>query len=568
MILLSGHSLTVQKKVDVEALSLDLKERDSTAVFVPADMSDISVNSWFKDDTEPGAGIVWRVGSIQQIFDQRTAEIHLEHAINVLRDRIMFGEITPETMSGTSGATTCTARQAITYILNQQSDWTLYSFDYDSVSSAYKFNGDSLYDALEAVTRTLDGAWWSYDMSVYPFRLNITAKPSGVVSELRPGRNLRTISKTVDRGGMYTRFYPIGKDDLHITGNYVSKNESTYGTISHVEVDMTLTTEAELTAWANERLNKHADPTVTVMVSGLELADATGESLDRMRLGRLCRIPLTEFSTTIEERITALSYPDKVHQPEVVNVTLSNKQDDVTRNSIEEVLAEQIKEGSGPTGRGGGGGGRGGAVQQREDHAWFEDTDDHVAMVAEGIVGYDSNGKPNWGRLSQFIVDGEGVHGSVHTILDGVKTNQSTLDMTESRVSIVVTNDSNPKIKAAEITAAINNQTGQSIVRISADIIDVDGLVNKLKAKAVTTYSLDVLHDTTVYGILHAPEIVCGTNLTLYNETTDWHDQTVVTSIGQTKFTKTFRLSDGTTWEHAVVTDVSYNNTTIHYLGN
>lgn len=411
MILLSGHSLTPDRRVPIEKHSLRLRERESEADITPADMGGIGTESWLLDDVEPGAGIVWRVASIRHEFATATPTVHLEHMINSLRDRIMFGEVDAATMSGRLGATTCTAQEAIEYILSQQSDWVLYSFDFDDVEGPYKFNGDTLYDALSHVSSTLDGAWWSYDFSVYPFRLSITNKASGVGSELIPGRNLSAITKTVDKSGMYTRFYPIGKDDLHITGDYVSKNESTYGVIAKVETDLSLETEDELTAWANERLRKHADPAVTVEVEGLELADATGEGLDRMRLGRICRVPLSEFGVTIQERITELYYADKAHDRESVTITLSNRQDDVARDILH-VIAEEIKTGSGRSGAGG----RGAAKDQKEDHAWFEDTDEHVAMCAIGIIGVDSEGNPDWYRLSQLVVDGEGVHSMVQRV--------------------------------------------------------------------------------------------------------------------------------------------------------
>ena len=467
MILLSGHSLTALKKVDLEKQSLSLKERESTSMIQPVDMSDITINSWFQDEKSPGAGIVWRVKNLQQMYDQKAAQVQLEHVIMVLKDSIMFGEVTPATITGNDGATTCTARQAITYILNQQSDWVLYTLDasYENVSNNYKFNGDSLYDALDNVTKTLSDAWWTYDMSVYPFRLNITPRPSGVTCEMRPSRNLRTVSRTIDRTNMFTRFYPIGHDDLHISGNYVSQNENLYGVVSKVEVDTSRTTTAELTAWANERLSRHSEPTITIVADGLELAAATGESLDALTLGRICRVYVDEFGTTIQERITEQSYSDKVNQPESVRVTMSNHRDDVMQ-----FLADEIKNGAGPSGNGrSGGGGRGGAVQQREDHAWFEDTDEHVAMVAEGIVGVDAQGNPNWVRLSQLIVDGAGIHGNVTSLLDGELYHQSTIEMNESKIGLVVGRYNNQNyIKVAEIVTAIND-ADEGVVHISAD---------------------------------------------------------------------------------------------------
>ncbi len=542
MILLSGHTLTPLKKIDPEKLSLSLKERDSTATLTYADMGDIGITSWFLDDTEPGQGIVWRVKGFQQMYDQRTGQVNLEHVINTLKDFILFGEITPAIITGHDDAEECEARQAIEYILRRQRDWVLGDFDasYEHVHNNYSFNGNSLYDALNDISSTLEDAWWSYDMSSYPFQINITKKNDTVVSELRPGRNIKTISKTVDKTNMYTRFYPIGYDDLHISGEYVSKNESLYGVFEKVETDTSKETEADLINWANIKLDRHAEPRVTITVDGLELADATGESLDRLTLGRMCRIPLAEFGTTLTERITELSYSDKIHQRESVTVTLSNTSEDVMQ-----FLADEIKDGSGPSG----GGSRTNAVQQKEDHAWFEDTDEHVAMVAEGIVGYDEDGNPDWGRLSQFIVDGEGIHGNVHTIIDGILTNQSTLDMTESRVSVVV--DANGNVKPAEIVAGINGQSG-SFIRLSADTIDIDGLISALTTKSLTVASMTMTTDAYMLG-----------NMTYQFMPVTWQSCNV----------RTVYLSSAYYFEDYLGTQVygrlvtGYSDTTINYLG-
>lgn len=481
MILLSGHSLTPAKKVPVEAMSLSLKERESTASLTPADMEGIGVNSWLRDETAPGAGIVWRVKSIRDVFQTRTPSVELEHIINTLRDRILFGEVKTGTITGNSKSTTCTAEQAVRYILRQQSDWVLGSFSYGNVANPYKFDGDSLYDALETVTNTLSEAMWTYDMSVYPFRLNITRKPTAVESEMRAGRNIRTITKTIDKSGMYTRFYPIGAEDRKLPGGgYVEKNTDLYGIACKVDTDQSLRTENELRAWANERLNLHAEPTVTIEVEGLELAAATGESLDKLELMRICRMPLAEFNTTIQERIVALNYPDKVRQPESVKVTLTNNRQDLTK-----ILADAIKRG--------GKGARTSTRKAAEDLAWFEDTNDHVAMCAKGIIGTDAAGNPNWVRLSEIIVDGSGIHQQVQSVQKDVVIASTRIDQNEyaiqmeasqrvsadtqmqgkltvtaNRVGMVVgTKNGKDFIKAAEICVAIND-AGESEAIIDA----------------------------------------------------------------------------------------------------
>ena len=222
---------------------------------------------------------------------------------------------------------------------------------------------------------------------------------------------------------MYTRFYPIGKDDLHIAGNYVERNANVYGVIEKVETDASIDSESELRRWANERLDVHAEPNVTIDVEGYELANATGESLDRMVLGRACRVPLPEYGTTIQERIVTLTYQDKVHQPDVFKATLANNREDITK-----IIADNMKSG--------GKGGRTSTKQSKEDHAWFEDTNDHVAMCAIGIIGTDAQGNPNWTRLSRLEVNENGIYGEVKSVQGELVIAETRIDMNEYAINL------------------------------------------------------------------------------------------------------------------------------------
>ena len=442
MILLSGHSLTPASKIPIESMSLRLRERDSAAVITMAgaDLHGIAINSWMRDDN----GMVWRVRSIQHKYADSTVEIQLEHVILALKDLILFGEITPATITGNASATTCTALQAITYILAQHPDWTLGTYGYGTVTNAYKFDGDNLYDALERVCNTLDDPWWTLDTSVYPFQISIAPKQSGVACELRPDRNLSAITKTVDMSGCYTRFYPIGKGDLHITGGYVSKNESTYGVIARVETDQSLETEAELIAWANERLGKHAEPEVTVRAQGFDLAEATGEPLDQLTLGRICRVPLPEYNTTILDRITELYYPDLLRAPESVEITMANRTEDITR-----IIANEIKTG----------GGRGGSGGRR-------------AARVEGMVEEFDNSDIWINRDSVWAVCGAY---TVYTDSNGIKhlrvNEGSALSIMRNNVELGIYDSGN--LNGGIIVNKLNNDTYTA--KIKADVIELDG---------------------------------------------------------------------------------------------
>ena len=490
MILLNGHSLAQKRRIVPEKLSLTITERDSTASMVPDSLSGITVKSWFLDETNPGKGIVWRVKSIGNEFETETPTVELAHVITTLRDKILFGEVTPEMMGG---GTSCTARQAVEYILQRSDDWTLGTFGFDGISNPYKFDGDNLYDALVKVTKSLKDAWWSYDLTVYPFKLNITKRSETVGTELRCGRNLVSIRRTQDTANMYTRFYPIGKNDLHIGGDYVERNTGSYGVIEHVEVNSGLETEAELIRWANEKLDVHAQPLDTIEIEGFELADATGESLDRLRIGQVCRVPLPKYETIIEEKITEIRYRDKRHEPEVAQITLANEQEDIAQ-----IIADTIKEGAGPMGAGG----RGGARQEKEDHAWFEDTDTHVAMVAEGIVGTDADGNPDWARLSRLVVDGEGIAATVEIVKEEYGQMSSSIKQNEKAITAEVKRATKAEgnlsarisLNADQIELRVEkdgvisaiNQSSESI-DISASKINLTGYVTASDLYAVNT---------------------------------------------------------------------------------
>lgn len=457
--LLNKNSLTARGQFQPVSMSLSLSERQSTAtVTVGPDSPAIAVGDWMRDDTEPGKGIVWRAKSVETDYSTNTRTVQLEHIINVLKDTVMFGEVTPETMGGS--ATSVTAKKAASYIISRQSDWKLGSVGY-TTSQGYNFNSENLYSALETVSGTLADCWWSYDLSVYPFVLYIKPIDKTVSCEMRMDRNIRTLRRTIDKSQMYTRVYPIGKNNLHISGSYVQKNQGTYGVISKVLTDTSKETASALKTWATERLNRHCEPSVTVTISGLELSSVTGLAMDRLTLGKWCQVPLPEYGTTIAEKICKLNWSDKIADPESVTVTLANELVDTA--TIIRTISESVSSGTG---------GRGTAKKQEEDHAWFEDTTDHVAMVAEAVGGKDANGNPDWSRVSKLTVDGNGIVARVEKTEGDMVTATSEIVQHEDFISQTVKAiGKDGKITAASITAAVNN--GSSNIYINADHVRI-----------------------------------------------------------------------------------------------
>ena len=498
---LSGHSLTRGEWFLPESQPFTLTERDSTCTIqLGPDVPEIGFNDWILDDGWPEGNYVWRVKNLGDTVNTETRTIELEHVIKLLDDKSLFGQVTTQDISGGS---TATAKQAVEYILGQQSDWTLGDFAFTSVSNPYEFSGETLLDALEAVTNTLEDPVWEYDVSVYPFILHIRQRSSAVSCEMRAGRNLSTLKRNVSRSGMYTRLYPIGKNDLHVSGNYLSKNESTYGRVDHIETDQSKTTVGSLQAWAHGLLNRHCEPTVTITISGLELSGETGETLDNLKLNKVCRCPLPEYGTTISERIVKKQWRDRRKEPENVTVNLCNSSADVAS-----IIKEQSRSG-----------GRAAAGQAKQNYL-FEANGEHLYYEVFDECGY-FHGVLNMtsqslriafdnaiqSTRSEFQMTSESLRIAVENETQSIR---SVVSVEAGKISQIVSAvGSNGQVTAASIIAAVNN--GASSITLNADHIDIDGLVTALTAKTVTVLALNASTMTVNQGVYASSFNVGGT---------------------------------------------------------
>lgn len=339
-----------------EKFQLNLTERSSTAtITVGPDAPEISIGDLLQDLKDPGAGIVWRVKSISRDYVNKTRTVNCEHAICSLKDFIAFGEISPAVVTGNASATECSNQQMIQYALNKQYPdvgiggelkfaWRLGGLT-SLVSAAYEFNSDDVYSILETVSSTMHRPWWSYsfDAGGQSGALSITEPPEDVVCELRLSRNMQSLQISEDRSRMYTRIFPIGKEDLRLSEQYLQKNQTVYGLIDHTETNESMATEASLRKWAQEELDKYCEPVLTITVNARDLSGITGEDLDRLRLGASCRIVLPDEGKTIIQQIVGMKWNDKENDRTNVQIQLANVKDEAT--AIIKRQAKQAKSG-------------------------------------------------------------------------------------------------------------------------------------------------------------------------------------------------------------------------------
>lgn len=533
MLLLSGHTLTVKSRFVPESMSLSLTHNGiSTAnMTVGPDAPTMAVNDWLQDNTEPGAGIVWRVKGIDTDMQAQTRTIQLEHVIATLKDVLLFGETTTKAISGGNNAT---SSQTIAYVLRGQSIWQVGTISLGR-SLPYNFNNTTAYDAIMTVCNTLDNWIMEYDLTSLPFKLSVRTASNVVACELREMRNLTSVRRSVDRTNMYTRFYPVGANNMHISGNYVSRNEGTYGVISKTEADQSITSEAMLRAWAEERLRRHAEPNVTVTISGYDLSSASGESLDKIRLGMMCRVPLPEYNTTITERVVKLQWPDKMREPARFTATLANQLQDV---------ASVIQRMSSQSARSSGGAALAGQKQQEEDHAWMVDTTDHIGLVAEAVAG--EGAAQDWSRVSSIMVDGEGIHQRVTKTEGDLVTAESRIDVTEKGITSLVTKTGVDELGENETLYSKIDQAADKISLFVSDdeYEDLQDFLDRAGSGSFTEYTRDQV--STIVKKTGINKLT-GENETLYSRITQTANELcfAITGKKSIKSLKDFLENDG-----------------------
>lgn len=503
MYILDGHGLTRGEWFMPETQPMTLQERDSTSsIQLGPEAPEIGFDDWILDDDWPEGPYVWRVKNLGDATETETRTVDLEHVIKALDNIDLETDLTASD-----------AQSAVQAILSRQSDWVLGDFEY-SVSNPYEFSeGDSLYDALESVTETLEDAVWEYGLSSYPFTLHIRQRQSGAACEMRGSRNLSTMRKSISRSGMYTRIYPIGENNLRITGGYISRNENLYGRIDHHETDQGKTSEASLRAWAEARLRKHSEPNVTITISGLELSAETGESLDRLKLNRICRVPLPKKGVTILEKITRLQWQDRRKEPEKVSVNLCNNSTDIT---------SLFKKESRSSARGA----RGQAKQNylfeaNGEHLLYEVFDEcgHVhgvlRMTEESLrIAFENL---NECTRSEFRMTSESLRIKFE---DDIASTRSQFEMTAESLRITFENEteslrSDIQVQAGRIGLVVSGSGSSASIKISAIVDGINGSQAEINADRVIIGSGNDKKAVKVYvdGQISATEGII-TNLT------------------------------------------------------
>ena len=212
-------------------LSMRVEGLSSATMTLGKGNPEVAIGKWVRVYAPNGEWTYMYVKNRKKDYTTGIVTLTLEHIFGLLQDMIVFGEITPETITGTTGATKMFPDAAINYMLDRQvfvigdtsnnKIFTLTDCDYtsgDDNEQGWKFLNNDIFSALNSITESLDDCQWEFDFTyaTLPFGLKLKTIPDTATMEMRRDRNIESLSITVDKSQMYTRAYPTGKNDLHI----------------------------------------------------------------------------------------------------------------------------------------------------------------------------------------------------------------------------------------------------------------------------------------------------------------------------------------------------------------
>ena len=537
-----------------------------------------------------GSAGIFRVRSPQDAYGDDITTAELEHAVVEVGDYLVLAKY--DEMKA--------ADQAMQTIFGHYrgSKWQLGSVSaLGSGQIALQANYNRVLESMLAIMEQKPDCMMAFDFSTSPWTINIVARGTTVQAEGRLSRNVNYAKVSYDDTELCTRAYyekeattdealsgfPVfSQSTYYANGAYVTNENKlytlpsghavgvtwantaktavtdypttvwayvdadtigTYGLIERTVPTGTDYTAAEALRAANEYISKHKRPRFSVEISLEELSCVTGEPLDTFTIGKLCRLALIDYrySTTIENHITGLGFPDVYEQPTNITANLADEED-ATINFIHDVDAKG--------GSGGGGGGRKKQDDQfKEYRTRIEQDDYHIGLVSEHAD------KAN-NILQAAGIDINSQTGVVIYHTDNENQLMSKINVQAGRIDLVVTGSgSSASINIQAIVDGIN----QSAVTISADKINLNGYV--------TTSMLEA-------AFQDVDQIACDqlsvTNyMTLDAYSVSWQELDVVTSVSDDKTsTKSWGAADGTlAYYGKLVTDTDYDTTKIYYLG-
>lgn len=293
----------------------NLHEPHSARAVLPPMDADLHLRDWVELFNAHGSAGIYRVSSLDDNIGDSTT-VGFRHGICVLSDdTVKLGDKEIEdTVAGF-----LQRFWKATGVNVAPSFWKIGDIA-TTPKVKYKPENHSLLQAVQIVVGKASGFALSFDQSSFPWTLNLVHLSDDNPCEGRFRRNVDGVKMSIDDAELYTRVY---LDDR--SGYTDGDTVNTWGIISTTLTVPDNATSSSVKTYVADYLEAHKNPAVSIEVSGEDMGIITGENLDALSLGRMCRACLPEYNTTISERIVRREIPDVYGDPLGVYISMVNK---------------------------------------------------------------------------------------------------------------------------------------------------------------------------------------------------------------------------------------------------
>lgn len=254
---------------------------------------------------------------------------NLEHVMATLLDDVLFGyhEV---------GGTGVNTRDVMAYILDRQTvrRWQLGACEFNDYFQ-YHFENVSLLSALLSLGEVLTEEYtWDFDTDTTPWTVNLRKADSAPGCGIHYGRNLVSITKTMDASALVTRLYPLGYGE----GVNQLTIRDVNGGLPYLDADTIATWGVKCSVWTDTRiqdaqtlkarglqvLDGYKNPYITYTAKAIDLYLITGYSWDNYMPGKLVRVMDSEHGIDFDARIVEIGKRDVNGDPGDIEITIAN----------------------------------------------------------------------------------------------------------------------------------------------------------------------------------------------------------------------------------------------------
>lgn len=268
-------------------------------------------------------------------------EIHyeLEHVLSTLLNDVIFGY---------RQRSNYTTRENIEFLLNHQTTkhWRLGTCDFTRYFHYKWENENGLLGSLFSIAEPFDTPYvWTWDTQSYPWTLNLTSPSVTPAAEIRYGKNLSEIERTIDPSNIVNRLFVLGEGEgvnqltfekINNGLPYIEDAESItkYGVYNYIWVDRRFGNAESLFASAKALLDEWSIPKVSYQIKAIDLSSITGLSIDKFTVGKVIRIFDPDIGT-FNVRVVREEKSDIFDRPWDVSLELTN-----TKSNVGTTLAD------------------------------------------------------------------------------------------------------------------------------------------------------------------------------------------------------------------------------------